>query len=223
MDAIGPAIIILGPPGSGKSLQADLLGETLGLIHFDSGRYLEKLLHENRLKQKIKEEFKKGLLVDPRWFLGLVKREIRKIRKAGFGLVLAGSFRTSFEAFGDKKTPGLLDLLTKLYGKENIFIFRLNVLPSVSLKRNRERLVCESCHLAPINPKRMKICPRCGGKLIKRQIDDPRIIKARLDEYKERSEPVVEEFRKRGLAVIEIDGEMKPIEVFRSIFKSLNI
>ncbi len=220
---IRPVVIILGPPGSGKSLQADLIAEALDLVHFDTGRYLERLLGENRLGSKRKEEFKRGLLVDPRWFLNLVKREIKKINRLGFGVALAGSLRTSFEAFGDKKNVGLVPHLAKLYGQENIFIFRLNVLPSVSLKRNSQRLVCQVCRLAPINPKKMKICPRCGGKLVKRHVDDPRIIKIRLEEYKKRSEPVAEELKKKGMEVIEIDGQKKPVQVFETILKYLKI
>jgi len=39
-------IIIYGPPGAGKGTQANLLAGKLGLIHFDTGRYLEQILHD---------------------------------------------------------------------------------------------------------------------------------------------------------------------------------
>ena len=46
------AIIIYGLPGSGKGTQANLLADKLGLIHFDTGKYLERIVHDPANKKK---------------------------------------------------------------------------------------------------------------------------------------------------------------------------
>src|SRR3989344_4890108 len=41
-----PAIILYGPPGSGKGTQANLLASKLNLIHFDTGKFLEAVVYD---------------------------------------------------------------------------------------------------------------------------------------------------------------------------------
>ena len=54
------AIIIYGLPGSGKGTQANLLADKLGLIHFDTGKYLERIVHDpaNKKNKIIRRERK---------------------------------------------------------------------------------------------------------------------------------------------------------------------
>jgi adenylate kinase len=64
-------------------------------------------------------------------------------------------------------------------------------------------------------------CPFDGSKLLTRKDDDTETVKVRLKEYKERTLPLVEYFKKQGLKVKKINGE-KPVEaVFKSVLKAL--
>jgi len=62
------------------------------------------------------------------------------------------------------------------------------------------------------------------GKAIKeilRKDDDPKVIKVRLKQYRDRTSPLIELFKKQGLSVIKIDGSPSPSVVFESILKAL--
>ena len=100
------AIVIMGPPGAGKGTQAELVAYKFGLIHFDTGRYIETLFRERQMPLKIRKEFAVGDLVNPVWTLKVLQKQIEKIATTGYGILLSGSPRTVFEAFGDTKNKG---------------------------------------------------------------------------------------------------------------------
>lgn len=215
------AIILMGPPGAGKGTQAELVSDEFGLIHIDTGRYLESLYRDNRMPAIIRAEFKRGDIVDPEWVLKIFKEEIEKIGGVGFGIVFSGSPRTTFEAFGSNKHLGLIRSLTKRYGKKNLLIFEIKVPPRTTIERNSKRKVCSVCWKPNLLAKTLRVCPFCGGKLIKRVQDKPHIIRQRLREYKERTEPVIKELSRQGFKITSVDGRPKPSIVFERISKHL--
>lgn len=215
------ALILMGPPGAGKGTQADILAFRFGLIHFDTGRYLEALYREKRMPLKIRKEFEKGLLVDSAWNLKVFREQIQKIANTGFGIVFSGSPRVVFEAFGDKKNKGIMDVLVQAYGKNNILIFELNIPPPVTIARNSQRKICSVCWKPHLLGHSLRSCPFCGGKLIRRVQDRPSIIKRRLKEYDERTKPVLKMLRAKRFKVIKIDGTPKASAVFEKIARYL--
>jgi adenylate kinase len=222
------AIIIYGPPGSGKGTQAQLLAERLGIAHFDTGRYLRKLLSDprrqkNKIIQRERQINEAGRLNTPAWILKIVSQKVKKIAALDEGIIFSGSPRTLFEAFGNKKQTGLIQLLEKYYGKRNIFIFILKVPLEESLKRNSSRLFCSSCHSTLMGWVKKKInrCPFCGGKLQQRKDDRKEIIFTRLKEYQERTNPIIKELQGRRYKIINIDGAPAPYKIHQKIVSSL--
>ncbi len=219
-------IILYGPPGSGKGTQANLLANKLGLIHFDTGRFLESVVHDpTRQKEKIVQRerrlFDGGKLMTPSFVLKEVTKEVRMIRKADLGIVFSGSPRTIFE------TERLMPLIERLYDKKHIFIFILGVPSSDSLSRNSSRVVCSVCK-APLltkyyPSKKPKHCPICAGPFYKRTLDNPKTIKIRLEEYKNRTEPIFSILKKKGYRLIEIDARPAPYKIFETIYGHLKI
>jgi adenylate kinase len=214
------AVIIYGPPGSGKGTQAEFAAKKLGLIHFDTGKFCESVVHDpSRQKEKaIQRErklFDTGILMTPGFVLKEVSRAVAKIAKAGWGVTFSGSPRTEYEA------KGLMPILEKLYGKKNIFAFVLKIPAKDSVSRNSRRVICKACG-APLltkyyPSKNYKHCPICGGQFYRRTLDNPATIKVRLQEYANRTKPVFEILKKRGYRLIEIDGRPAPYKVFNKI------
>ena len=222
------AVIIYGPPGGGKGTQSELLVKKLGFINFDTGSYIESVVHDPKNKaskeiQKEREFFDNGTLNTPSWVLKVVKENCARIADSGFGVVLSGSPRTMYEAFGEGKTEGLLSLLEKKYGKENIMIFELILPENSSVARNAGRLLCSLCRLNVFGNdyKNAKHCPFCGSLLFKRTLDKPEVIKKRLQQYRDRTQPILKELRKEKIRIIKIDATPMPGKVFGSILKHL--
>ncbi len=218
------AVILYGPPGSGKGTQANILAHKLNLIHFDTGRFLEDLVndperqHEKTIKRE-KDLFDKGILMTPSFVLKEVSNKVRKLRKAGWGIIFSGSPRTMYE------TKALLPILNKLYGKKNIYIFILNIPPESSIDRNGHRLICSVCGhmvLAAYHPLAVaKHCPVCAGPLYRRTLDRPDVIKVRLEEYKNRTMPIFEFLKKQGYHLKTIDARPAPYKVLKKIYAHL--
>lgn len=213
--------MLFGPPGAGKGTQANLLADKLGLIHFDTGKFLESVIYDpKRQKEKlIKKERKlweSGVLNTPSWVLGEVVREVKKIYKANFGIVFSGSPRTLFEA------EGLLPLLEKLYGKRNLFAFILKISAPESVKRNSKRLICSICHtplLTAYYPSSSpKHCPICAGPFYRRTLDKVEVIKVRFREYEKRTAPIFELMKKRSYKLIEVNAKPAPYKIFNEIY-----
>ncbi|MBI2035066.1 MAG: nucleoside monophosphate kinase [Candidatus Liptonbacteria bacterium] len=219
------AVIIYGPPGSGKGTQANLTAHEFGLIHFDTGRYWESLVHDPKNAgdptiEEAKKMFDAGILITPELTLKIVREWVERIGNINQGVVMSGSPRTLYEA------EGLMPVMEKIFGKENIFPIILNVKPETSILRNSSRIICDLCGnaiLKTLLPKGidMPFCPICGSSFRKRTLDKPEIIEVRLKEYKERTVPIFEYLRNRGVRVHKIDGELPPNEVFKQISKAI--
>jgi adenylate kinase len=217
-------IIIFGPPGSGKGTQAKLLADKFDFFHFDTGGYLRKLLYDPKLqKNKIIQREKKlnetGKLNTELWVTKIVSGRFEELIKSGQSIVTEGFPRTLFEAFGDNKTEGAINIFEKGYGKNNIFIFLLDIPERESIKRITRRFICSVCKALLLSPKfqakgfKFKICPFCGGKIVHRLDDNRETIITRLKEYKQRTQPIFREFKKRKYRVYKINGTPMPYKI----------
>ncbi len=221
--------MVFGPPGAGKGTQANLLAAKLGLIHFDTGKYIELIVQDPSKRSdpeidKYRMMFDRGELLPAAWVYKLVKEGTQKILDSGFGVVFSGSPRTYEEAFeAEGKDRGFLYFLEEKLGRENLHAFFLKVTPETSIKRNSNRLICTICGTAVMyhEHSRPEFCPICGGLFRRRTLDIPEAIKVRLVEYEKKTAPIIEGMRDRGYEVTEIDGEPLPYEVFAEILNKL--
>lgn len=220
-----PLVVLLyGPPGSGKTTQAELLADATGLTYIDAGRFLESIVHDPKrqhatLIRRERKFFDSGKLLTTSFVVRELTQRIRHLHGTRAGIILSGNPRTQAEAVR------ILPLLEKLYGKRNIHIFSLHVPLSIAVRRNSRRRVCAVCGrplLTEYLPRvAFKHCPVCAGKLYRRALDAPAVIKVRMAEYHLRTEPLFAYFRKRGLDVHTTDGTPSPAVVFKRIHDHL--
>lgn len=218
------AIILFGAPGSGKGQQADLLADSLGVMHIDTGKLIRAILASPEAKsdpvlRKEKELNDAGILNTPSWVVDVLSAKVSAVAKLGYGIVFSGSPRTLYE------TERVIPLLETLYGKEGIHIFYLNVPLEVAAERNKHRVICSICRrplLMQYYPSdKPTHCPICAGPLERRTDDDPAKFATRTKEYAERTRPGIEFVRNRGYQVVEVDGAPAPYRVFKNIISEL--
>lgn len=92
------AIILLGPPGSGKGTQAVRLAESLGLPHISTGAILRQAVDEGtELGKAAREIMEAGGLVSDQLVLGIVEARIGA-PDCGRGFILDGYPRNEAQA-----------------------------------------------------------------------------------------------------------------------------
>ena len=90
------AVALFGSPGSGKGTQADLLAERYGLIHLDTGKLIEKAVHDPEKQDdpaiiRERKNFDSGFLTTPEWFVEeIIIREISILFNAFMNQLMIG-------------------------------------------------------------------------------------------------------------------------------------
>lgn len=212
-------LIILGPSGSGKGTQAEILARKLGLKMVDGGEYLRKILtSKSKEAKRLAEKMNKGNLAPTDIIRDWMKKQI--FSHPGKGLIFSGQPRMIGEA-----------KLTLKWFQESgrglpIVIF-LNVSTREVLKRLEKRYICAKCKkIYTLDARPIKSCKACEGEIIKRTDDTPKLIKNRLAYFKTQVAQTLKFFKKKGI-LIEVNGEQSVEktheEIVRKIEKFVNM
>ena len=219
------AVFLIGPPGSGKGTQADLLAQRFGLVHIQTSKLGEEKINNPELVQKdpeiaeVKRLYDKGELFPPPWTVKIVLEKVKELAEQNKGIVFSGSPRTMYEAENE------LPYFENLYDKENIKIINLKIDEEESIGRNSARRVCKvNGHPIPNfeNMKDITSCPQDGSEIITRSLDTPETIKTRNEVYHRRTEPILAFLKERGYNVIDINGEQPIEKVFKDILEKID-
>lgn len=202
---------LLGPQGSGKGTQADVLIQKFDFVRLDLGEYLRSLeASDDQLGQQIAEYLEVGKRV-PAVLIGEVTRRMVAEADASRDILFDGLLR------GLDELEVQRSLFAELQLPLPVIIF-LNLDEQVALERLTHRRICSQCHaryqLKPGQP--LEQCPRCGGELVIRHDDNSEAIRQRLQWYHDDTLPVVEFFRTHG-TVIDIDASPSVDEVTAEI------
>jgi adenylate kinase len=210
-------VILLGRPGSGKGTQARRLAEGKHVPVISSGDLFRQAVGEGTpLGVRFKQYLDAGQLVPDSLVLAILGERLEQ-RDCRPGFLLDGFPRTLGQAkalehwLSRAKTP--LDATLYLVVPEGDLI-----------ERARGRRFCLGCgssfHVAFRAPKRDGVCDSCGGNLIQRDDDRDEVVRARAEEYGEKTAPLLSFYRERGL-LREIDGMGRLEEVQARIDQAL--
>ena len=203
-------LILLGPPGSGKGTQGERLQEDFRLPYYATGDILRAAVKEGtEVGKQAKEYMDRGDLVPDEVIIGVIAERLQD-EEAADGFILDGFPRTVPQAEAlDSKMKELRRVITA--------VILIDVPEDEILRRLGGRRTCEKnpshiYHLEFDPPKEEGVCDIDGAKLTVRDDDRPEVIKNRLAQYREKTEPLVDYYEDRGI-LQPVNGELPPDEV----------
>ncbi len=191
------AVILLGPPGSGKGTTAEKIVKA-GLIHVSTGDMLREAVRKGaQLGREAESYMKRGALVPDDIIIRIVEERLDRGKPEDFYL---------FDGF--PRTVAQAELLAGSLKRRGGAISRVVFLDAprkVLIERLTGRRVCRKCetnyHVVNIPPKKEGICDKCGGELYQRPDDREDTIMNRLDVYSKQTESLISFYEKKGVLV----------------------
>lgn len=212
MERINPTILIfLGSPGSGKGTQATLIADQYQWPLVVTGDIMRAEAKKSTvLGKKTKHLIEQGKLVPTALWEKIMAAYFKNFASSK-GFIIDGSPR-------NKAQIQSLNRLSKQYRLPPIIVIYLELHITVATQRLLQRMTCSVCR-QPMLP-RIKNCSRCGGKVMKRKDDDPRVIKQRFKVYQKETAPLVNYYQTKN-ELIKINGDQSINQVHRDIVKAL--
>jgi adenylate kinase len=210
-------LVLLGPPGSGKGTQGERLQEELRLPYYATGDILRAAVREGtELGRTAKEYMDRGDLVPDEVIVGMIGERIDS-SEAVDGFILDGFPRTTPQA------DALAAKLTEL-GRELSAVLLIDVSDEEVVRRLGGRRTCvENGHVFHVEfnpPQREGVCDVDGSELIVRDDDKPDVIRHRLEQYHEKTAPLVADYDGQSL-LRRIEGAESPDAVADEIRRTL--
>ena len=202
-------LFIMGPQGSGKDTQAELLSKRFKIPTFSAGGLLrEEIKNKSSLSDEINSYISKGFIVPTRIIYQLIMNKINQ-PECERGFILNGYPRNREQAEAIK-------------GKiEPTFVILLDIPDKVAIERISHRMICPKCGRVYTvkDPSKQDYCEVCHAKLVRREDDREEVIKKRLELYHKETEPLKEIYKSKLLL---IDGTNNVVEVFNDIKDKIN-
>ena len=162
-------IVLLGPPGSGKGTQAELICKKFGFFHFSTGNILR---NEVKKKTKIGKEIEliinAGKLISDKTIIKIVDNQISKQLKLYKGFLFDGFPRNLSQAKA-------FDILLGKNNQSITSVIQLSVHEEEISKRIQKRKLEE-----------------------KREDDNENVLKSRLDVYFDETKPLLDFYQKKN-------------------------
>lgn len=206
-------ILFMGPPGAGKGTQAERIVSEFGIPHISTGDAFRAAVKQGTpLGVKAKEYMDQGLLVPDDVTIGIVKERLQE-EDCKTGFLLDGFPRTISQAEA-------LDEILASMGRQLEHVINLEVDRNLLLARLTGRRICKSCgstyHLIFNPPAQDNICDKCSGELYQRSDDNEEKVGTRLDEYTNKTTPLLNYYQKQNL-LRQVDGEQEIDQVTSAI------
>jgi adenylate kinase len=180
-------IVILGPPGAGKGTQGKLIAAEAGIPHINTGdMFRAECAAGTELGEKVNTILDDGDLVPDDITIEVVRARLAQDDTAD-GFILDGFPRTLAQA------EALDRVLAELDGGELSAVLDFEIPDEIAVQRLLGRAAVEG-----------------------RSDDLPDLIRHRLDVYHEKTEPLVEYYRTRGL-LVPIHADRSVEEVFSEV------
>ncbi len=209
-------IILIGAPGSGKGTQAKIISDTFNLPHISSGDLLREEKKKDTDRAKIIADLiDNGSFVPDELILSMIQDRIQQSDCIN-GFILDGFPRNIEQA----KKMFALNIIPD-------YVIEIDVPFDLILTRITGRLTHlssgRSYHTIYNPPKTPNIDDVTGEHLIQRDDDKAEYVQHRLNQYVEKTKPVVDFYEKQThVDFISVDGTLNLNDVSNNIIEFLN-
>jgi len=206
--------ILMGAQGSGKGTQAKRLQERFDLVQISVGDIFRwNIQNHTKLGARVRRHVASGELVPDEVVEEVVRARLEQ-HDWNYGFLLDGFPRSRAQA----------EFLLESYNVDAVIL--IEIPDALVYDRVLARRLCARCgldyNLIQHRPKVAGVCDVCGGALVAREDDRPEAVRERLEDYHQKTEPVIELFRQRGLLVT-VDGTKPPDEVEEEICHAIGL
>ena len=206
--------VIMGIQGSGKATHAKMLAGDFDLEHIAVGDIFRwNLQHHTKLGAQVRRTMAAGLLVGDDLVEGVVKQRLSE-HDWNYGFIIDGFPRNRRQA----------EFFLESYDLDGVI--HLDLPDSEVARRVLARRLCASCgtdyNLIDNSPSSEGRCDACGGEPIRREDDTEEALAVRLREYHEKTNPVLDIFRRKEY-VITVDSRPSKERVQQAIRDKLGI
>ena len=186
--------IVVGPQGSGKGTQAQMLCDQYDFVHISIGDLFRwNMQYHTKLAAKVQRIMSQGKLVPDEIVEEVVRKRLEE-HDWNYGFVLDGFPRTRGQA----------EYLFENWNLDRAIY--IDIPEEVVYDRVLKRVLQHG---------------KSGG-FTKRDDDNPQALKVRLQEYKEKTEPLLRLFEQKNMLVT-VDGNRTVEEVHQSIVDSVGL
>ena len=190
-------IILIGPPGSGKGTQANILCTRYDLGHVSTGDLLRRNIQEGTaLGNLARAAMESGGLVPDSVIVQLLEELYHSRRGDEVSFVLDGFPRSESQAIA-------LSEFLEARGQAVHRVLLLKLADEAIVDRLVHRRSCPECgrsyHLKALPPKVEGVCDDDGSTLIWRTDDHEEVIRKRVETYHGETKPVAEYYERKGV------------------------
>ncbi|NDG85517.1 MAG: adenylate kinase [Proteobacteria bacterium] len=211
-------ILFIGPPGSGKGTQSQVLHDRYGLVHLSTGdMFRDAIAKQTAVGLKAKGFMDRGEYVPDEVVIELIKERLGQSDcKKGF--ILDGFPRTEPQAVA------LANLLSAL-GMVLDFVFYFELNSEILVNRLSSRRVCRQCgkivNLAQ-GPAVSGVCQKTGEscEYVQRTDDQPEVVRKRIQVYEAQTAPIIGYYEKQK-GFLKVDASASPESVTEVLIRAL--
>jgi adenylate kinase len=206
--------VIMGVQGSGKGTHAKMLAQDFDLVHIAVGDIFRwNVQHHTKIGAQVRRTMAAGLLVSDDLVEGVVGQRLNE-HDWNYGFIIDGFPRNERQA----------EFLLESYDLDGVI--HLDLPDSEVARRVLARRLCANCgmdySLIDNSPSSDGRCDACGGELVRREDDTQEALAVRLREYHEKTNPVLEIFRRKEYTVT-VDTQPPKEHVQQAIREKLGL